>query len=112
MVYESKQDWPEKYDIHKLVNREADIDKIIKGDKTSVRRNDRYADPGDELTLKGKAFTIENVYAQKLKDVTDEIAQQEGYENLEAYKEALTSIHESVVWDPEQVVWAHEFKEK
>ena len=93
MVYESKQDWPEKYDIHKLVNREADIDKIIKGDKTSVRRNDRYADPGDELTLKGKAFTIENVYAQKLKDVTDEIAQQEGYENLEAYKEALTSMY-------------------
>lgn len=112
MVYENKQDWPEKYDIHKLVNREADIDKIINGDKTSVRRNDRYADPGDELTLKGKAFTIENVYAQKLKDVTDEIAQQEGYENLEAYKEALTSIHKSVVWDPEQVVWAHEFKEK
>src|SRR5690625_7893010 len=77
MVYENKQDWPEKYDIHKLVNREADIDKIINGDKTSVRRNDRYADPGDELTLKGKAFTIENVYAQKLKDVTDEIRSEE-----------------------------------
>src|SRR5699024_12017611 len=98
--------------MHNLINQEEKINKNKKDNKTSEQKNDHYADPGDELTLKEKAFTIENVYAQKLKDVTDEIAQQEGYENLEAYKEALTSIHESVVWDPEQVVWAHEFKEK
>lgn len=41
MVYENKQDWPEKYDINKLVTRQKDIDKIIKGEKTSERRNDR-----------------------------------------------------------------------
>ena len=33
MVYENKQDWPEKYDINKLVSRQDDIDKIINGKK-------------------------------------------------------------------------------
>ncbi|MUV36440.1 hypothetical protein JNUCC1_00242 [Lentibacillus sp. JNUCC-1] len=46
MVYENKQDWPEKYDINKLVSKEEHINMIINGEKTSERRNDRYADPG------------------------------------------------------------------
>lgn len=112
MVFDNKQNWPEKYNINKLVTRNVDIDKIINGEKSSVRRNDRYADAGDELELKGHIFIIEHVYPQKLKDITDNIAKQEGYDNLEEYKEALTSIHHSVVWDPEQVVWAHEFTKK
>lgn len=112
MSYENKIDWPEKYDINKLVSIQEDIDKIIKGEKTSVRRNDRYADAGDELELDGHTFVIKNVYPQKLKDVTEVNAKQEGYQNLDAYKKALTSIHDSVVWEPELVVWVHEFKEK
>ncbi len=112
MVYENKQNWPRKYDINKLVTRNLDIDKIKSGDKISVRRNDRYADPGDELELKGQAFIIKDVYPQKLKDMTDEMANQEGYANLGEYKEALTSIHQGAVWDPESIVWVHEFKQK
>ncbi|MBU5465871.1 ASCH domain-containing protein [Virgibacillus sp. MSJ-26] len=112
MVYENKQDWPEKYDINKLVTRQKDIDKIIKGEKTSERRNDRYADAGDELELDGHTFVVEDVYPQKLKTVTEENAKQEGYDNLEEYKKSLTSIHHGAVWDPEAVVWAHELKEK
>ncbi|MUV36441.1 hypothetical protein JNUCC1_00243 [Lentibacillus sp. JNUCC-1] len=62
--------------------------------------------------LKGQAFVIEDVYPQKLKDVTEEDVKEEGYSSLEQYKEALTSIHQSAVWDPEIVVWAHKFKKK
>jgi len=112
MVYENKQDWPEKYDINKLVSRQDDIDKIINGKKTSERRNDRYADSGDKIVLNGSTFVVDNVYPQKLKDVTDENAQQEGYTDLEAFKEALTSIHHGAVWDPEAVVWVHELKKE
>lgn len=112
MVYENKQDWPKKYDIHKLVTREKDINKLINGEKTSVRRNDRYADPNDEIELNRKTFIIKNVYPQKLRDMTDEMAIEEGYSNLEVYKEALKSIHSGAVWNPEQVVWTHEFKLK
>lgn len=112
MVYENIQDWPEKYDINKLVSRQNDIDKIISGDKKTERRNDRYADAGDEIVLDGHTFIIKNIYPQKLKSLTDNDAQQEGYHNLEEFKDALTSIHESVVWDPEQVVWTHELVKK
>lgn len=112
MVYENKKDWPEKYDINKLVSRQSDIDKILSGDKTSERRNDRYADAGDEIVLDGQTFIVENIYPQQLKELTDKEAQQEGYKNLEAYKETLTSIHQGAVWDPEAVIWTHELKKK
>lgn len=112
MVYENKQNWPEKYDINKLISREDDIGKVIAGSKTSVRRNDRYADAGDEIALKDYVFIIEDVYPQQLKEVTEQDAKQEGFEDLDDYKEALTSIHHGAVWDPDQVVWVHELKGK
>jgi hypothetical protein len=112
MVYENRKDWPEKYDINKLVSIQASIDKIISGEKVSERRNDRYADAGDELLLDGHRFIVEDVYPQQLKELTDKNAKEEGYKNLEDYKEALTSIHHGAVWNPEQVVWAHYLKEK
>lgn len=112
LVYEKKEEWPEKYGINKLLSIDEDIYKITRGDKISVRRNDRYADIGDELVLNGHLFEITNVYPQFLKNVTDKNAREEGYDCLNSYKEALTSIHETAVWDPEQLVWAHYLKEK
>lgn len=112
MKYEDKQSWPDKFDIQDLVTRENDIEKIINGNKTSVRRNDRYADPGDTLELQGHTFEVSHVYPQKLKDVTEENAKQEGYQNLEEYKKTLTSIHHGAVWEPEAIVWVHELKAK
>lgn len=112
MYNNNQQDGPEEFDITKLITREHDIDKVISGEKTSIRRNNRYADIGDTVELKGQTFVIDNVYQQQLKDVTDEIAQQEGFASLEDFKTALTSIHHGSVWDPEQTVWVHEFKKK
>ncbi|WP_106495133.1 hypothetical protein [Lentibacillus sp. Marseille-P4043] len=106
----NKQTWPEKYDINKLVSIQKDIDKIVKGEKTSVRRNDRYADPGDTVTLDGHPFIVENIYPQKLGNVTEENARQEGYESLDEYKHGLTSIHHGAVWDPDLEVWVHELR--
>lgn len=112
MVYENKQDWPEKYDINKLISRQDDIDKVINGEKTTERRNDRYADAGDEIVLDGQTFVVNDIYPQQLKTVTEEDAKHEGYNSLEEFKKTLTSIHQGVVWDPEAVVWTHVFKEK
>lgn len=109
---EKKQAWPEKYDIQQLVSIPEDIDKLIQGKKTSVRRNDRYADPGDTVERKGYTFVVENVYPQKLKDVTEKDAKNEGYSDLQEYKNAITSIHEAAVWDPEIQVWVHELRRK
>jgi len=112
MVFANKQDWPEKLDINKLVTRQSDIDKITNGEKTTERRNDRYADVGDKIVLDGHVFIIEDIYPQQLKDVTEQDAKQEGYNSLEDFKETLTSIHEAVVWNPELFVWVHEFREE
>lgn len=64
------------------------------------------------MILDGHLFIVEDVYPQSLKDLTEKNAREEGYTSLEAYKKALTSIHHGVVWDPDQIVWAHYFKEK
>lgn len=112
MVYENKKDWPEKYNINQLVSNQENIDQLVRGNKVSVRRNDRYADVGDEVILDGHLFIVEDVYPQYLRNMTEEQAHDEGYKSLEDYKEALTSIHKSVVWDPDQLVWAHYLKEK
>src|SRR5699024_351251 len=112
MVYEKKQDWPGKYDINKLVNRQVANEKIINVEKTTERRNDRYADAGDVSILDGQTFIVNDIYPKQIKTLTDENAQQEGYKNLDEYKDALTSIHEGAVWDPEIVVWTHELIKK
>ncbi|WP_099159719.1 hypothetical protein [Virgibacillus ndiopensis] len=98
----------EKREINLLITKPTDIEKLINGEKTAVRRNNRYADKGDILELDGHKFIVKNVYLQKLREVTENSARQEGYQNLDEYKEALTSIHHGSVWDPELEVWAHE----
>ncbi|QKY68815.1 ASCH domain-containing protein [Lentibacillus sp. CBA3610] len=106
----NKQNWPEKYDIAKLVTIQKDIQKIIRGDKMSVRRNDRYADPGDRLELNGNTVIVENVYPQKLGEITEQDAQQEGYGSLEEYKNGITKIHGEKVWNSDLIVWVHILK--
>ncbi|GGJ96599.1 hypothetical protein GCM10007063_18820 [Lentibacillus kapialis] len=106
----SKQNWPEKYDINRLVGIQKDIQKIINGDKTSVRRNDRYADPGETLELNGHTILVKDVYPQKLSEVTDADARQEGYGSLDEYISSITTIHGANVWDPDVIVWAHILK--
>lgn len=112
MSNSNQNTWPEKYDIHQLVSIQADIDHILNGEKTSVRRNDRYADPGDTLELRGKTFIVKNVYPQKLADVSDEDAKQEGYSSLAEYKKGIGNIHGENVWDPDIEVWVHELRPK
>lgn len=112
MVFKDKKDWPDKYDINKLVTRPESIERIIKGETVSVRRNDRYADIGDELLLNGHLFIVEDVYPQHLRNMTEEDVRDEGFESLAAYKDILTKIHAGAVWDPDQLVWAHYLKEK
>lgn len=99
-----------KFELKNLVTIPEDIDKIKKGVKTAVRRSNRFGDIGDTWELDGETLTLENVYKQKLGEVTEENAKQEGYTCLEDYKEAITSIHEGSVWTPNLEVWVHEFK--
>jgi len=95
--------------IEKLVTIPEDVDKVLQGEKTATRRSGVYADIGEIMELKGTKFKVEHIYSQLLGEVTDEDAQAEGYENFEAYKDAILSIHPGMKWAPQMRVWVHEY---
>ncbi|MBB2483525.1 ASCH domain-containing protein [Bacillus sp. APMAM] len=101
---------PKTCSVDRLVTVERDVKKVLAGEKTATRRNGRYADIGEIMELDGKKFVVENVYSQQLGDMTEENARQEGFANLEAYKESILSMHPGMRWVPKMKVWVHEFK--
>jgi hypothetical protein len=101
---------PKTCSIERLVTKESDVEKVVAGQKTATRRNGRYADIGEVMTLQGHDFVVEQVYSQSLGELTDEHAQQEGYPSVEAYKEAILSYHPGMPWLPQMRVWVHEFR--
>ncbi|UOQ48918.1 ASCH domain-containing protein [Gracilibacillus caseinilyticus] len=107
--HNSQQLPPKTCTIDRLVTIEADVEKVIKGEKTATRRNGRYADIGEVMTLKDHHFRVDNVYQQSLGMITDEDAKREGYDNLEAYKQSILSLHPGMPWGPKMKVWVHEF---
>lgn len=100
---------PKTCSVDRLVTLEKDVKKVLAGEKTATRRNGRYADIGEVMTLEGRQFTIERVYSQSLGELTDEDARQEGFANLEEYKQSILSIHPGMPWLPQMRVWVHEF---
>ncbi|TLS50052.1 ASCH domain-containing protein [Paenibacillus antri] len=102
---------PKTCSIEKLVTKEADIRKVLAGTKTATRRNGRYADVGETMSLQGRDFVVERVYRQSLGDLTDAHARQEGYDSVEEYKQAILSYHPGMPWLPHMKVWVHEFRE-
>src|SRR5699024_6680608 len=88
------------HSIDKLVTITEDIEKVINGKKTATKRNGVYADIGEVMELKGKKFKINQIYPQYLGDLTDEDAQQEGYQDLQAYKQSILAIHPGMRWAP------------
>jgi hypothetical protein len=100
---------PKTCTIDKLVTLPADIDKVVNGLKTATRRNGIYADIGEVMELKDQRFIVERIYRQKLGEVTEADARQEGYQSLEAYKQSILSLHPGMKWVPNMKVWVHEY---
>jgi len=101
---------PKTCTIDRLVTQPEDIQRVLNGEKTATRRNGRYADPGEIMELQGKQFEVHKVYQQSLGELTDEDARQEGFENLEGYKNYILSMHPGMPWLPQMQVWVHEFR--
>ncbi|MDS9473066.1 ASCH domain-containing protein [Sporosarcina pasteurii] len=101
---------PEKTcSIERLVTVKEDVQRVLNGEKTATRRNGVYAYPGEIMVLEGKEFKVDALYAQTLGEMTEEDAKQEGYETLEAYKQAILALHPNMPWVPKMSVWVHEF---
>lgn len=101
---------PKTCTIERLVTLEEDVKKVLSGQKTATRRNGRYADPGEIMTLEGREFVVEKVYSQSLGELTDDDARREGFETVEDYKQSILSIHPGMPWLPQMRVWVHEFR--
>jgi N4-acetylcytidine amidohydrolase len=95
--------------IERLVTVKADVEKVIAGQKTATRRNGRYADVGEIMTLEGHQFVVEKVYSQSLGELTDTDAKQEGFSTVEEYKQSILAYHPGMPWLPHMRVWVHEF---
>lgn len=97
--------------IERLVTIPEDVQKVLHGQKIATRRNGVYAYPGEIMVLDGKEFSIDALYRQTLGELTDEHAKQEGYADVEAYKESMMSMHAhaQMPWLPEMKVWVHEY---
>ena len=100
---------PKTCSIDRLITMESDIKMVLAGEKTATRRNGRYADPGEIMTLEGKQFVIEHVYSQSLGELTDEDARREGYPTVEEYKQSILAYHPGMPWLSQMRVWVHEF---
>ncbi|HET7580334.1 MAG TPA: ASCH domain-containing protein [Bacillales bacterium] len=100
-----------------LLSNPKDVEKALKGEKTQVRRSDRYADVGDTIELGGRTFKFTKIYEQELGDMTDEDIRAEGYPSLEAYKHHLKNLHPFtrilpfMPWSKSKKVWVHQFEE-
>jgi len=100
---------PKSCSVERLVTMEEDVKKVLAGEKTATRRNGRYADPGEIMTLEGRQFVVDKVYSQSLGELTDNDARREGFNNVEEYKQSILSIHPGMPWLPQMRVWVHEF---
>ncbi|WP_433944605.1 ASCH domain-containing protein [Paenibacillus sp. SN-8-1] len=100
---------PKSCTIDRLITQQPDIDKVLAGHKTATRRNGRYADVGEIMTLEGRSFIVNKVYSQTLGELTDEHAVQEGFATVEEYKNSILSYHPGMPWLPQMRVWVHEF---
>src|SRR5919108_572396 len=91
---------PKTCTIDRLITVAGDIEKVIAGKKTATRRNGRYADIGEIMTLQDHKYVVDKVYSQSLGELTDEHARQEGYETVEEYKQSILSYHPGMPWLP------------
>jgi hypothetical protein len=101
---------PKTCTIDRMVTVKEDVQKVLEGKKTATRRNGRYADVGEIMTLEGKDFVVERVYSQSLGELTEANAREEGFESLEDYKQSILSMHPGMPWLPQMRVWVHEFR--
>lgn len=101
---------PKTCSIERLITLPHDIQLVLSGKKTATRRNGRYADPGEVMELQGQKFKITGVYQQTLGELTDQDAQKEGFQSVEAYKDHILNLHPNMPWLSHMKVWVHEFQ--
>lgn len=102
---------PKTCSINLLIRNPADVERVLTGVKSAVRRNGRYADVGEILELHGRRFEVTSVYRQRLSDMTEADFRKEGFTNQEDYLSHIEALHGHMPMPTlaNQMVWVHEF---
>ena len=104
-------DYPAKTcELDRLVTQPKLIAKAVSGDKTEQRRNGLYGYPGERFSLNGINFEITAVCQQPLGDMTEADARAEGFDNLNEYQHLILRMHPGMQWQPDALVWLHQFR--
>ena len=83
------------------------------GAVTQLHRGHAYAEEGDTFEIDGTTFEVTSVDDRTLGDMTDEDAQREGSESLEAYKERMVRVHGgNFEWDDTSTVVRYRFEKQ
>ncbi len=85
---------------------------VLEGEVTQIHRGHQYADEGDTFAIDGTTFEVTETRERTLGDLTDEDAQAEGMEDLEAYERLLERAHENFEWDDDSEVVLHRFERR
>ncbi|MEZ3142915.1 ASCH domain-containing protein [Halobaculum sp. MBLA0143] len=81
------------------------------GEVTQLHRGHAYAEEGDTFEIDGTTFEVTDITHRTLGDLTDEDAQAEGSEDLEAYKRRMKMVHGgNFEWDDDSEVVRHAFE--
>jgi len=86
------------------------IFKILSGEKTQTRRLSGRFRVGEIYRVNRTEIwiLITRRYKQRLGEISPEEIRREGFSSPEEFKQAWKKIYDS--WNPEQQIWAYEFK--
>jgi len=100
----------------KMMFKKYLIDLIVAGKKTMTSRSKQLYKVGDVTNLmanrdyskvSGKYIKITKVYQKALANFTNLDAQKEGFQNLPSFQQYW--IKNIGLWNPQTIVWVHEF---
>ncbi|RMH50917.1 MAG: ASCH domain-containing protein [Zetaproteobacteria bacterium] len=105
------EDHPEKTcSIDRLIRHPRLVAAALAGRKTEQRRDGVYGWPGERFTLQGVPFVCTALERQRLGDMDDADARAEGFPDLAAYREMILTLHRTMGWNPDALVWVHRFR--
>ena len=82
----------------------------LEGRKVQQRRDGVYGYPDEMFELDSVQFRMTSLTRERLGDMSDQSAQDEGFTDLAAYKALILRMHKGMTWNEESLVWVHSFE--
>jgi hypothetical protein len=84
---------------------------LLAGEKVMTCRTKKLGEPGDTFSAFDCHFVLTHVMRMRLGFVLSDCFVQEGCRSVQELSEVWTGIHPGTGVDPDQIVWAHCFRD-